>query len=477
MLKNLKRLGGDSLLYALMNVGTKMIAFIMMPVYTHFLTTAEYAPVDIIDRWTSMLLFLVILGTDSALAFYYFDTKDENKRKVYVQNVLNIRLAMVLLLFLVVVLVGPFFADTLLKSDNGVYLLYLSIAILLLDTLSALVLTVLRYEFKTLKVVILTVLKMLLVAIGSYLFLELVIESVEGIIYARIISGVLIVLLLARPLAKAINFKINKEVLKDLLKYGLPLVPASIAFWVILNSSSFFLAFMKTAEDVGIYGVATKFAALITLVTSGIQMAWRPYSMSLKDKPDSKELFSKVYLIILIMGTVGVLVVATIMPYVILLLGDGYESAYQYVALLAAATFLNFYYLIISVGIFFQKKTKIISYAFMAAAVLNIVLNLLLIPKYSIWGVVVAFLVSNIIAVIYIFIKSQKIYYVPVSYWKMSLIFLIMLIGTIGIVYVQENGLSPLYIVLAWGVYLATLLITRVDKELRKKQSTKQQIR
>lgn len=470
MLQNLKRLGGDSLLYALMNVGTKMIAFIMLPIYTRFLTPAEYAPVDIIDRWTSMLVFLVILGTDSALAFYYFDKKDEKSRKSYIQSVMNIRLFMVLCLFLVVVIAGPFFASGLLKSDQGLYWLYLSIGILFLDTISALVLTVLRYEFKTVKVVVLTVLKMLLVAVLSYLFLKFFIRSAEGILYGRIISGAFIVLLLIKPAIKFISFKIDRDILKELLKYSLPLVPASLAFWVILNSSSFFLAFMKSQTEVGIYGAATKFAALITLVTSGIQMAWRPYSMALKDKPDNKETFSKVYLIILLMGTTGVLVVATIMPYVILLLHKSYYSAYQYVALLSAATFLNFYYLIISVGIFFLKKTKIISYAFGGAACLNVILNLVLIPTYSIWGVVVSYFISYLVAIVYIFVKSQKLYYIPVSVWKMSALFLVMLIGTICIVYVQENGLSPLYIVSVWVVYLITIGITRVDKDLRKKR-------
>ncbi|MGG3887941.1 lipopolysaccharide biosynthesis protein [Metabacillus fastidiosus] len=467
MLQNLKRLGGDSLLYALMNVGTKMIAFIMFPIYTYLLTLDEYAPVEIIDRWTSMLTFLVILGTDSALAFYYFEKKDKEERRSYIRNVMSIRLFMVLCLLLVTVIIGPFFADSLLKSEHGLYLLYLSIAILFFDTIAALVLTVLRYEFQTLKVVIITVLKMLLVAILSYLFLKFFARSVEGILYGRIISGILIVLLLAKPLAKFISFKFDRNILNDLLKYGLPLVPASLAFWVILNSSTFFLGYMKTSAEVSLYGSAAKFATLITLVTSGIQMAWRPYSMSLKDKPNNKETFSKVYLIILLMGTTGVLIVATIMPYVILLLEASYRSSYQYVALLSAATFLNFYYLIISVGIFFMKKTKIISYAFAGAAVINVILNIILIPSYSIWGVVASYLISYLAAIIYIFVKSQKLYYIPVSLWKMSALFFVMLVGTIGIVYVQEHALSPLYIVLAWVIYVATVGITRVDKDLR----------
>ncbi|WP_078431787.1 lipopolysaccharide biosynthesis protein [Metabacillus halosaccharovorans] len=469
MLKNLKRLGGDSLLYALMNVGTKLIAFIMMPIYSYLLPLGEFGYIDIIDRWTTMLTFLVFLGTDSALAFYYFDTKDEKRRKIYSQNVFVIRLAMVLVIFLLVLLIGPLVASSILPAENGVYLLLLSIGVLFFDTITALVLTVMRFEFKTVKVVVLTVTKMLLIAVGSYLFLKLVVQSVEGIMYARILTGLLIFLLILKPLSKVVTFKLNREVLKDLIKYGLPLVPASLAFWIILNSSSFFLATMKSPEEVGIYGAAAKFAALITLVTSGIQMAWRPYSMSIKDKPNNKELFSKIYIIIFLLGIIGVFVVATIMPYVILLMEDSYHSAYKYVALISAATFLNFYYLIISIGIFFTKETKVISYIFAIAAGLSIVLNFILVPAFSIWGVVAATLISYTFAIVFIFRKSQKLYYIPFPSIKVGLLFIVMIAGVIGITYVQENQLSLWYVAAIWGAFLLSIGATRIDKELRKK--------
>ncbi|MDP4171982.1 MAG: polysaccharide biosynthesis protein, partial [Bacillota bacterium] len=60
MLAQLKRLGADSLLYAFMNVGTKLIAFIMLPIYTHFMSRGKLGVLTIIDNWTSMLTFLII---------------------------------------------------------------------------------------------------------------------------------------------------------------------------------------------------------------------------------------------------------------------------------------------------------------------------------------------------------------------------------------------------------------------------------
>ncbi len=467
MLAQIKRLGGDSLLYALMNVGTKLIAFIMLPIYTRFLPDpAEYGVLDYVDRLSAMLTFLVIFGTDSALAYYYYDTKDEDKRIKYVQQVMSFRLAIVVICALVFILGGEWLSNLLLETPNAVHLLYIAAGILLFDTIAALVLTVMRYQFKTMKVVIFTVLKMFLVAVLSYALLATIMTSVEGILIGRIISGILIVILLLPNLRKFFSFNINKEILKEILKYAAPLVPASLAFWVIVNSNVIFLKEYTSFTEVGLYGTAVKFASLITLLTSGVQMAWRPYSMSIKDKQDSQVVFAKLYMAILLIGTLGVLLVATIMPWVIKLLDKNYWEAYKYVAPISAVTFLNFYYMIISVGIFFKKKTKYISIAFGIAAIVNVILNVILIPQLSIWGSVIAYLLSYVVAIVLIFFRSQKEYHVPVSFWKMSFIFINMLIAVAGIIYTQESQLSWIYILLAWGYFLITTILSRVDKDI-----------
>lgn len=455
-----------------MNVGTKLIAFIMFPIYTSFLPNpADMGVLDNLDRYTSMLTFLVIFGTDSALAFYYFETKDKQKKLDYVRSVMTFRLLIVFIIAIVFLIGGQWFAQFLLEDANLYYLFYISIGIMALDTVIALILTVLRYDFLTKKVVTITILKMLLIALFSYAFLAYITPSIEGILYGRLISVALVVLLLMKPLMKYIKFTFNKELLKEILVYAAPLVPASLAFWVIVNANSLLLQKLTSFHEVGIYGTAIKFATLITLLTSGVQMAWRPFSMSLKDKKDSQVLFAKLYYAILLLGTLGVLFVATISPWVIQILGDGYYEAYQYVAILSAVTFLNFFYMIISVGIFFTKQTKIISYAFGMAAVVNVLLNIILIPKFSIWGSVTAYLISYLIAITYIFFKSQKLFHVPVSFGKMTFLFMSSLVAVIGIIYIQETSIPDINIIFAWLGYFVVILISRLDKDLLNKRS------
>jgi O-antigen/teichoic acid export membrane protein len=473
LLAQIKRLGGDSLLYAFMNLGTKFIAFLMFPIYTYYLTPAEYGVIDLIDSTTAMLTFIVIFGTDSALAFYYFDVKEKTLKWAYVQNVLTFRVSAALFIVMVTIVAGISISEILLKDTGYYQALLFAVCVLLVDTILALVLTVFRYEYKTVKVVLYTIGKMLLIALISYVFLRFIWPSVEGIIAGRLIAVTLILLLIGKSLSPFLRLKFDPVMLKEILKYAAPLVPASIAFWVIVNSNRFFLSEFGSMEDVGIYGSAMKFATLITLITSGVQMAWRPYSMELKNKEGNQQLFAKLYLGILLVGLFGVMAITTVMPWVILVLDEAYVASYKYVGLISAVTFLNFYYLIISVGLFVKKETKYISYYFGAAAVINILLNTVLIPMYSIWGTVAAYLISYVFAVILIFLKSQKVYYIPISFFKMSALFSSTILYVCAIVWIQENQNVPDWHVLTvWVLFLLSLGISRVDKDLRKKGQT-----
>ncbi|ALC86375.1 polysaccharide biosynthesis protein [Bacillus sp. FJAT-22090] len=465
MFSQLKRLGADSLLYAFMNVGTKLIAFILFPLYAHYLDdTSQIGLLQLVDTNVSMLTFLVIFGTDSALAYYYFEYKDKETREKYVRSVMTFRLTMVILLFVVFLIGGDWLSSLLLDSDGYSQLFYIALGTLCLDTIVTLVLTILRYEFHTKRVVATTVGKMLLIAIVSILFLMFVWTSLEGILLARLISVGIIVLVLIKPVRVYLRPLFDWNILKKILVYAAPLVPASLAFWIIANANNYFLTAYATISDVGIYGTAIKFATFITLLTSGIQLAWRPFSMSLKDKESSPKLFSTLYAAFLLIGSLGVLLLATAMPWIIMVMPEKFRIAFQYVAPISIATFLSFYYMIVSTGIFYTKQTKHISIAFGIAAVVSLILNFIFVPIFSIWGTVISYVGSYCLALFIVFRRSQKLYYVPFSGFKMAWTIFWLIAATLSIVYVQLEDLNSWLIVGVWIVFIILILLVRMDK-------------
>ncbi|HWJ78509.1 MAG TPA: polysaccharide biosynthesis C-terminal domain-containing protein, partial [Niallia sp.] len=207
-----------------------------------------------------------------------------------------------------------------------------------------------------------------------------------------------------------------------------------------------------TFGDVGVYGVAVKIATMITLLTTGIQMAWRPYSMNIKDEPNAKDIYAKVYYIILGIGIVGLLAIASVSPFIVQILApqEGYREAANYVALLSLGSFLSFYYLIISVGLFLEEKTAIVSKYVGISAGISIVLNLLLIPYFKIWGATAALVISFVFVNIFIFKKSQEVYYVPVSIRKLVGVLINGCIGILAIVMIYINDLNIIFILIPW---------------------------
>ncbi|MBS4195732.1 oligosaccharide flippase family protein [Lederbergia citri] len=462
MLEHLKRLGGDSLLFALMNVGTKLIAFLMLPIYTSYLGAEQLGVLENVDAFTSMLTFIVIFGTDSALAFFYFDTKDKLEKEKYVRNVLMFRIMVASVLLLLAIFTGNFISKLIFGVPGYGVIVQIALVVLFLESVITLVLTYFRYEFLSKKVVVYTVSRLGTVAILSYLFLRYMNAEVSVIFYARIIGAISILVLLFPYIKRFFTFKIDFPLLKEILIYAAPLVPASIAFWVISSSNRFFLSQYDSLAHVGVYGVAVKFATVITLLTSSVQMAWRPYSMSIKDRSDAKTVFANIYLLVLIIGMFGLLGIATFIPYILhwMIPKVEFHSASKYIAVLSLGTFLNFYYLIISVGLFITKKTNPISIYFGIAAIISICLNIVLIPNFSLWGATLAVVLSYLFACIAIFIKSQKVYHVPVSIFNLVVVFISGVLSLLSIVYIQEyTNLNGAYTILSWLFYFGMIVI------------------
>lgn len=469
LLAQLKRLGGDSLLYALMNVGTKLIAFLMLPIFTTYLGKEQMGVLENIDAFTSMLTFLVIFGTDSALAFYFFDTSKRELKISYVQTVLQFRLA-VSLICLLVAAIGGEWVSLLVTGEQGyAFVVIAAMVTLVLESVITLVLTYYRYEFKVKKVVIYTVLRLGAAALFAYLFLKMWMQEVDVIYYGRNIAAGVVVVLLLPEFFRLMRIKVDKQQLWAILKYAAPLVPASLAFWVIATSNRLFLTYFEGAGSAGLYGVAVKFATVITLLTSSVQMAWRPYTMSIKDRPDAEKIFSKFSIIILVGGIIGLLGIATFIPYIFnfMITNPEFESASRYIALLSAGTFLNFYYLIISVGLFIKKETKYISVYFIAAGVISLILNVTLIPWLSLWGAALAVVISYLFACVMIFRKSQQIYFVPLPVGKLVFLFMTGMLSMGVLVWIHAAEMPIYYLIFPWLFFVAAFLISRVLKEIK----------
>ncbi|TCS95627.1 lipopolysaccharide biosynthesis protein [Hazenella coriacea] len=455
----MKRLFTDSAAFAVSTFGNKLAALLLVPVYTRYLTgIGELADWGLTNTVTLILSYICILGTDAAMAFYFYDAKNEVERRTYFSHAIIFSIGMCLLFTLIVWFTGEPLAEFV-YQDGKDYNLLLPIAFM--ATLGAIIIQhILAYARYQRKVWLFNFFSMAYV-IGSSLlsiyFLVYQKQGVVGIFIGQLIGQLSIALMLIWLFRKEFIFRPSFSHLRQLIQYGLPLLPTLISFWVMTSVSRPILYHLDSPHYADIYEACIRIASFIVLLTSPFQLAWRPFSMSIKEKADAPQIYGFVGRIFFVVGTWFILVLTFFIdPLYQWIIGrPDIQEGYLYVWALSLGTLLNVLHHVFGVGLLIEKKTKLISYGFTIAAVIFLLGNLLLVPLFHIWGSVIMTIASYLFVIIWVYIQNQKVY--PIDFRFGSILtYLLVYVTVMGIIsWAQATQFEFL-----WLVYLLGLVIT-----------------
>jgi O-antigen/teichoic acid export membrane protein len=455
----IKRLFSDSAAFAVATMGNKLVSAMLVPFYIKYLTNGQFADWGQTNTFTLILTYLCVLGTDTAMAFYYFDAKSVQERRTYLFNAIAFSVTMCLIFTAFAYFFGAPLAEVV-YDHSGDYTYLLAVAFL--ATVGAIIIQhLLGYARYAGRVWLFNIFSMAYVIGSNLLSLYFVIvqkDGVMGIFYGQLVGQTAVAVLLLIIFRKELVLKFSRKHLSDLIKYGAPLLPTLMAFWAMSSISRPMLYHMSSINDAAIYEAMMRLASIIVLVTSPFQLAWRPFSMSIKDREDAPQLYGLVGRGLLVVGTLAVMLLAFVMEpiYQLFTTGKpGLGSGYLYVWALSLGTLFNVLHTVFGVGLLIKKKTKIISRGFMIAAVVYVVGCLLLIPLFRIWGAVSMTVVAYLIVIIYVYTQNQKEYPVDFRFRAMLIYLTIFLAAMIGVTWVQSNELPN-----AWAYYLIALGVT-----------------
>ncbi|RAL26978.1 lipopolysaccharide biosynthesis protein [Thermoflavimicrobium daqui] len=458
-----KRLASDSLAFAVVTIGNKFVAFFLFPIFIAYLSLNEYADWGVTNTVTLVISYLFLLGMDTALAFYYHDVKTDEERKSYLTAAVLtsglVGIAFVIAFFFVNGWVSSLVYE---GGEKNKWILMIALLSTVFSVLNQLLLGYLRLERRKWPFMIFGILQLAGSAILSVYFVVGLKEGLSGIFIGQIIGQCLVLLGLVILLWNHFRFPIQIPYAKHLLKYGVPLIPTLLTFWVLNATSRLFVYHMISPTSAAIFDAASRVASYIVLLTASFQLAWRPFSMSIKDRSDAPQLFSRLAKGVLIVGSFVVLLFSMIAePFIQLIAGGkpAYHSAYPYMWALSFSTILNVLHLIIGVGLFFQKKTVMISRIFSMVAVIYLIGSLVFIPVFGLWAVCGMNVLTYLLINIFLYYKSQKIYPVPFRFPAMLLFILMFIALMSGVTYLQMHhtpGLTLYYLfaILAWFIII-----------------------
>jgi O-antigen/teichoic acid export membrane protein len=285
-------------------------------------------------------------------------------------------------------------------------------------------------------------------------------KGIGGVIWAEAITGLLFTPLFVGLLHREIRMVVSWPVLKGMLQYGMPLVPAAMAMSLLNLSDRYFLKHFSTLEEVGLYSMGYKFGIAMAIAVGAFQQAWAVAMFRIAKEEDAKVIFSRLFTVFLsILGILGLGLSLFSKEVLMIFSTPPYYASHRVIPLVLSSYFFLGVYYYTAIGINLRKKTYYQTLVVMGAAILNLGLNYWLIPPYGMMGAAVATLVSFAAMGICAMILSLQLYYVGYEYRRITGLSM----GAVGVFVVatvlpmQTNPVLVLFKVFFWVVYVGGL--------------------
>lgn len=448
-----KKLFENTIIYAVGNFGSRILAFCLLPIYSYYLTKDAFGYFDIIITTITLIAPLVTFQLSDSIFRWLInlDEKDEYEKKCTISNGFFV----ILISFSFVILIS--IAGYFLYSIQY----YLPVVLLLLtSSFFPLIQQTVRglgkariYAFSGViySVVLLTSTGILLV-IYNLSILALIIAAV----LANIIASIY-VLYRCNVFLYYESKCINKTKIKDLLRYSMPLIPNTISWWLVNSANKYFIFYYLGMDANGIFGFANRFPAILVIINSIFMLAWQESAITNFDDKDKVEFFSKIFTILIWVQITAASVLTLSSEFIVrhLISHEFYES-WEYMSFLffgvAFSTLAGFF------GAMYlsTKETKAALITSIFGGLINILLCFIFIRPYGLFAVAVATCVSFFVLFFIRYIHTKKYMRLNFSISDSLLLFLIV-VASVFVNYYSDN-LGKLELIIA----VSTMFVIKV---------------
>lgn len=383
-----KKLIGNSFVFAIGNLGSKLVSILLVPLYTYYLTTVEYGRIDLITTTTSLLLPIISLSIyDAALRF----TMDKNQPT---DAVFTNGLSVSFVGTIIAILTYPILTYFNVFGDYTIFM-YIILILQAFQTLSAQFIRAIGevkiFAFNGILMTFVTgVMNVILLVyfnmgILGYL-LAIVIANIFSIIYLSLVGKTY----------RYINLStINYSLVKKMLVYCVPLIPNALMWWVMNASSRYFIAFFVGASANGLFAVANKIPSLLSILNQIFSQAWQLSAIEEYSSKDKSKFYSEVFnyfSMVMFLGSSAILIVIKIaMEYVV---SPEFYVSWRYVPFLLLGVVFSSFSSFLGTNYIAAKKTGGVFRTSIIGGVVNVVSNLILLPLIGTNGASISTMIS-----------------------------------------------------------------------------------
>lgn len=408
-------------LYTIGNIVPQAAGFFLLPIYTRFLTPADYGIVSSMQVLNTILAVLFTLAVERSIYRLYWDYKTEKEKKDYLGSIV-VALSGIATIVLALLFLFKGFVGLIYKSIPFYPFYVYAIVTAYFSVFARVPKIYLQLKQKAGTFVILSIMQFVANTAFILWFIVGLKAGAEGMLKGQMLGcGIMLPVFLFIGF-KIINFTIKPEILKESLKFSLPMIPALLSAWVLNLSDRIFIERYFSLADVGIYSLGYKIAGLVLILSGAFYLAYNPVFYKSANSDDQiaakKQLFFYNSTFVMVILLICFLISLFSKEAIVILLDARYAEAYKIVPIIALAYFISQAGGLMNLSIYQEKKTFAIMLISIFGALLNIGLNFLLVPMLGAYGAAYATVLSFTGLTIIEYWYAKKCYFIDYDWGK-----------------------------------------------------------
>lgn len=444
------KLKKNTIIFLCGSFGAKILSIILLPYYTNILSTEEFGKAELLLTIVGLLIPLLSCSFTDAVLRFSMDNTCEKKDVlnwgfivILFSNLVGILLYPILCLFIEKNLVPRLYIYMICMSIYGLFSSFVrGIGKTVIYAIGGLIYTIV---YSVSNIVLLSVMKLGILGYIDSSIIACIVASIYYFIFANLKEYLLV------------SGRKNYLLLREMLKYSIPLIPNNISWWISNSSDKFLIDLYISTSETGLYSIAYRVPNLINTVASVFINAWQLATVENLDKNESKKFYVTVYNIYFkYMVLISAFVILSSKFISKILFSKDFYNAWVFIpALVLAAFFCNLSTFVGGI-LTAYKSTKIIFVSTTVGAVINIVLNLMVIPFYggvgAAWTTCISYSIMFGLRIVFLY-KNMSI-----SLCKKSRYGVMILLFIQAIIFPYLTYMNVFLVALIVGIYVKTIL-------------------
>lgn len=418
--------------YCIPSVVTAFLSIAVIPIISRVFPADDYGKINMFYSVGNMILYISMLGLDSAYIRFYFEDFNGVKKKEIFSLTIWLSLLFIFISTLIVLFTAKDIVTTYLFGETKSYLLiFLSIYVFSLVVFRMLSIET-RMEEKSL---LYNIQQIILVVINrvSYVVAALITTSYEFAIIIITLSTLFFAIIFVLKQKRISDFKVSVlpgDTFKKLMAFSIPLMPTTVMIWLNNAGAKMVLSGYGDFNAVGILSMATGLANVFSLIPSAFCIYWSPFMYK---NYETEQLFiRKVHNYILLISVVIVLLFYNFQDIIYIIIGNEYKESQPFFMLIMLAAIQSLICETTSYGIIIAKKTKINMYISIIACMINMFTGYFLYPIIGVYGVVVGIALAALFQLVIKTIMGQKYYVSIMKKWQTIIIYCVIFVVTLS---------------------------------------------